>query len=171
VTRLLDATPENAPAMVRSWNQLVASVAHLLAALSSPPDYRSGSDPMERLRVVGEAICRSVRAWHWPGHGPTDDHVIEIADNLSRARHEPRRHTVDGTTSTRLRRHVSGKTPSKCVATASVTGRRFAMVRGDRLGAGRRCGCIRASGWSVPVCRWPCGEREREREREMILSL
>jgi hypothetical protein len=76
---------DNAPAMVRSWNQLVTSAAHLWVALSSPPD--CGSDPMERLRIVGEAIARSVRAGHWPGHGPTDDHVSEIADNLSRARH------------------------------------------------------------------------------------
>jgi hypothetical protein len=85
--RLLDATPEIAPAMVRSWNPLVASAAHLWAALSSPPDDMSKSDPMEGLRLVGEAIARSVRAGHWPGRGPTDDHLIEIADNLSRARH------------------------------------------------------------------------------------
>jgi hypothetical protein len=84
---LLDARPEIAPAMVRSWNQLVASAAHLWAALSPPPDDMSGSDPMEGLRVVGEAIARIVRAGHWPGHGPTDDHLTEIADNLSRARH------------------------------------------------------------------------------------
>jgi hypothetical protein len=84
---LLDARPEIAPAMVRSWNQLVASAAHLWAALSSPPDDMSKSDPMESLRLVGEAIARSVRAGHWPGHGPTDDHLTEIADNLSRARH------------------------------------------------------------------------------------
>jgi hypothetical protein len=42
---------------------------------------------MVRLRVGGEAIARSVRAGHWPGHGPTDDHLTEIADNLSRARY------------------------------------------------------------------------------------
>jgi hypothetical protein len=83
---LLDARPEIAPAMVRSWNQLVTSAAHLWAALSSPPDDMSKSDPMEGLRLVGEAIARSVRAGHWPGHGPTDDHLTEIADNLSRAR-------------------------------------------------------------------------------------
>jgi hypothetical protein len=84
---LLDARPEIAPAMVRSWNQLVASAAHLWAALSSPPGDMSRSDTMEGLRLVGEAIARSVRAGHWPGHGPTDDHLTEIADNLSRARH------------------------------------------------------------------------------------
>jgi hypothetical protein len=79
---LLDATPENARAMVRSWNQLVASAVHLWAALASRPDSMSGSDPVERLRVVGQAIGRSVRAGHWPGHGPTDDHLSEISDNF-----------------------------------------------------------------------------------------
>jgi hypothetical protein len=47
----------------------------------------SKSDTTEGLRLVGEAIARSVRAGHWPGHGPTDDHLTEIADNLSWARH------------------------------------------------------------------------------------
>jgi uncharacterized protein YeaO (DUF488 family) len=42
---------------------------------------------MELLRAVGEAIGRSVTAGHWPGQGPTDEHLTEIAHNLSRARH------------------------------------------------------------------------------------
>jgi len=66
---LLDATPENAPAMVRSWNQLVASAAQLWAALSSPPDDMSKSDPMEGLRLVGR---RSLAAFA-PGTGPGTD--------------------------------------------------------------------------------------------------
>ena len=66
---LLDARPEIAPAMVRSWNQLVASAAHLWAALSSPPDDMSESATMEGMRVVGEAIARSVP----PGTGPGTD--------------------------------------------------------------------------------------------------
>jgi len=94
---LLDATPENARAMVRSWNQLVASAVHLWAALASRPDSMSGSDPMERLRVVGQAIGRSVRAGHWPGHGPTDDHLSEISDNFSRTRHLIERHDTANT--------------------------------------------------------------------------
>ena len=63
---LLDATPDHAPAMVRSWNQLVGSAAELWAVLPSSPDSPSGLDPMERLRAVGEAIGRSVTAGHWP---------------------------------------------------------------------------------------------------------
>ena len=94
---LLDATPDNARAMVRSWNQLVASAVHLWAALASRPDSMSGSDPIERLRVVGQAIGRSVRAGHWPGHGPTDDHLSEISDNFSLARHLIERHDTANT--------------------------------------------------------------------------
>ena len=73
--------------MVRSWNQLVGSAAELWAVLPSAPDGPSGLDPMERLRAVGEAIGRSVTAGHWPGQGPTDERLMQIADNLSRARH------------------------------------------------------------------------------------
>jgi hypothetical protein len=66
---LLDATPDQALAMVRSWSQLVGSAAELWAVLPSTPDSPSGLDPMELLRAVGEAIGRSVTAGHWPGQG------------------------------------------------------------------------------------------------------
>ena len=84
---LLDATPDDAPAMVRSWNQLVGSAAELWAVLPSAPDSPSELDSMERLRAVGEAIGGSVTAGHWPGQGPTDERLMQIADNLLRARH------------------------------------------------------------------------------------
>jgi hypothetical protein len=84
---LLDATPDDAPAMVRSWNQLIGSAAELWAVLPSAPDTPSVADPMVRLRAVGEAIGRSVTAGHWPGQGPTDEHLTQIADNLSHAQH------------------------------------------------------------------------------------
>jgi hypothetical protein len=69
---LLDTTLEHAPAMVRSWNQLVESAANLWAVLPSTPDRTFGSDSMQRLRVVGAAIGRSVTAGHWPGQRTTD---------------------------------------------------------------------------------------------------
>jgi hypothetical protein len=84
---LLGATLEHAPAMVRSWNQLVGSAVELWAVLPSAPNSPSWSDPMERLRAIGEAISRSVTAGHWPGQGPTDEHLTQIADNLSHAQH------------------------------------------------------------------------------------
>jgi hypothetical protein len=84
---LHDATPDHAPAMVRTWNQLVGSAAELWAVLPSAPDSPSALDPMDLLRAVGEAIGRSVTAGHWPGQGPTDEHLTQIADNLTRGRH------------------------------------------------------------------------------------
>jgi hypothetical protein len=84
---LLDITPDHAPAMVRTWNQLAGSAAKLWAVLPSAPDRSSRSDPMQQLRVIGEAIARSVTIGHWPAQGPTDEHLTEIADNFSRAQH------------------------------------------------------------------------------------
>jgi hypothetical protein len=84
---LLDATPDHAPAMVRSWNQLVGSAAELWAVVPAAPDSPSELDPMGRLRAVGDTIGRSVTAGHWPGQGPTDERLTQIADNLARARH------------------------------------------------------------------------------------
>src|SRR5215217_4912378 len=92
---LLDATLEQAPAMVRSWNQLVGSAAELWAVLPSAPNSPSWSDPMERLRAIGEAISHSVTAGHWPGQGPTEEHLTQIADNLSRAQHLADRSVAD----------------------------------------------------------------------------
>jgi hypothetical protein len=91
---LLDATPDQALAMVRSWRQLVGSAAELWAVLPSTPDSPSELDPMELLRAAGEAIGRRVNPGHWPGQGPTDEHLTQIAHNLSRARHlvEPHGH-------------------------------------------------------------------------------
>jgi hypothetical protein len=83
---LLDLSPDQAPAMVRSWGELVGSAAELWAVLPSAPNSASGLDPMERLRGVGAAIGRSVTAGHWPGQGPADERLTQIAESLSRAR-------------------------------------------------------------------------------------
>ena len=63
---LLDPSPDQAPAMVRSFGELMGSAAKLWVVLPSAPSGPSGLDPMERLRGMGEAIGRSVTAGHWP---------------------------------------------------------------------------------------------------------
>ena len=83
---LLDPSPDHAAGMVRSWGELVGSAAELWAVLPSGLTGPSGLDPMERLRGVGQAIGRSVAAGHWPGQGPADERLTQIADSLSRAR-------------------------------------------------------------------------------------
>jgi hypothetical protein len=70
---LFDATPDHAPAMVRSWNQLVGSAAELWAVLPPAPDIPSGLHPMKRLRAVrgGDRPHRDRRPLARAG-GPTD---------------------------------------------------------------------------------------------------
>jgi hypothetical protein len=92
---LLDVTPSHGPAMVRAWGEVVQSAAQLWAvlrpvSLAAP----SGPDLMVRLRGLGEGIGRS-SVGHRPGPGPKDQRLLEIADNLSRARNLVERYGQD----------------------------------------------------------------------------
>jgi hypothetical protein len=72
--------------MARAWGQVVQSAAQLWAVLrpaSLAP--ASGPDLMVRLRVLGEGLGRST-AGQWPGPGPQDQRLLEIAHNLSHTR-------------------------------------------------------------------------------------
>jgi hypothetical protein len=83
---LLDVSPNTGPAMARAWGQVVQSAAQLWAVL--PPASlapASGPDLMVRLRVLGEGLGRST-AGQWPGPGPQDQRLLEIAHNLSHTR-------------------------------------------------------------------------------------
>jgi hypothetical protein len=83
---LLDVSPSNGPAMARAWGQVVQSAAQLWAVLlpvSLAP--RSEADLIVRLRGLGEGISRST-AGRWPRAVPQDQHLLEIARNLLRAR-------------------------------------------------------------------------------------
>ena len=83
---VLDVSPSHGPAMVRTWGQVVKSAAGLWAVLPPvSPAAPSGPDLMLRLLGLGDGIARSA-AGHWPGPGPQDQRLLEIARNLSRAR-------------------------------------------------------------------------------------
>jgi hypothetical protein len=83
---LLDVSPNTGPAMARAWGQVVESAAQLWAVLT-PASLApaSGPDLMVRLRVLGEGLGRST-AGQWPGPGPQDQRLLEIAHNLSHTR-------------------------------------------------------------------------------------
>jgi hypothetical protein len=92
---LLDVTPNQCAAMVRTWQQVVQSAAQLWGVLppvspSAPPE----PDLMMRLHGLGDGIGRSATG-HWPGPGPQDQRLVEIAHNLSRARHLVERYGQD----------------------------------------------------------------------------
>src|SRR5215213_7080533 len=84
---LLDLSADHSAAMVRTWAQVVDGAARLWAVLPSPaPARRSDLDLMPRLRQMANGIAATTSAGHWPGPGPTDQRLLQIAHNLSRAR-------------------------------------------------------------------------------------
>ena len=94
---LLNVVPSHGPAMVRTWGRVTQSAAQLWAVLPpASPASPAAPDLMVRLRGLGEGIARSA-AGHWPGSGPQDQRLAEIARNLSRAREliEAGRHRRD----------------------------------------------------------------------------
>ena len=84
---LLDLSADQSAAMVRTWGQVVDAAARLWVVLpSAVPARRSEPDLMLRLRQVANGIAATTSAGHWPGPGPTDERLLQIAHNLSRAR-------------------------------------------------------------------------------------
>jgi hypothetical protein len=83
---LLDASADQALAMVRTWSRVVVSANQLWAVLP-PASFAPPSEPdvMVRLHEVGIGIGRSVSAGPWPGSGPMDERLTQMAQNLSRA--------------------------------------------------------------------------------------
>ena len=70
---LLDATPENAPAMIRSSNQLVASAVHLWAALASRPD-----SMWDRIRWSGCVLSAMATGSERSRWALARDHLIHL---------------------------------------------------------------------------------------------
>jgi hypothetical protein len=84
---LLDLSADHSAAMVRTWGQVVDAAARLWAVLPATVQARrSEPDLMPRLRQMATGITASTSAGHWPGPGPPDQRLLQIADNLSRAR-------------------------------------------------------------------------------------
>src|SRR5215212_8008867 len=84
---LLDLSADQSASMVRTWAQVVDAAAGLWVVLpSAVPGRRSEPDLMPRLRQVANGIAATTSAGHWPGPGPTDERLLQVAHNLSRAR-------------------------------------------------------------------------------------
>ena len=84
---LLDRSADHSAAMVRTWGQVVDAAARLWAVLPpAAPVRRSEPDLMPRLRQMANGIAASTSAGHWPGPGATDQRLLQITHNLSRAR-------------------------------------------------------------------------------------
>lgn len=92
---LMDGPDLQAPAMVRTWGEVVQAAGDLWRALpqATPPMARADRQPrrpgddvmMGRLQEMSTALHRSLRGQPWPGAGPAGEQLAIMAENLGRA--------------------------------------------------------------------------------------
>lgn len=82
---LAEVSAEGAPAVLRSWGQVVQAAGRLWAAMPPESLLPRQRDPMVRLVGVGAGISRAAAAGRWPGGGAADERMLEISSNLTRA--------------------------------------------------------------------------------------
>ena len=85
---LMDVTGEDAPAMLRTWGEVVQSASELWASL--PPPVGGSASPidgatMTRLESMSQAMHRTQVRQGWPGDGPADERLLHVAETLTRA--------------------------------------------------------------------------------------
>ncbi|HYN64422.1 MAG TPA: hypothetical protein VES36_07455, partial [Candidatus Limnocylindrales bacterium] len=90
---LMDVTGEDAPAMLRTWGEVVQSASELWAILPSPvraagsPRAGSRADiaTMARLESMSQGMHRTQLRRGWPGDGPSDERLLHVAETFTRA--------------------------------------------------------------------------------------
>lgn len=82
---LMDVTGDDAPAMLRTWGEVVEAAADLWRALPSPPVGPADRATMNRLEQIARSQHRTQLARGWPGDGPADERLLGIAETFSRA--------------------------------------------------------------------------------------
>ena len=82
---LMDVTGEDAPAMLRTWGDVVQSASELWATLPEP--VRGATSPidgvtMRRLESMSQGMHRTQVRQGWPGDGPADERLLHVAETL-----------------------------------------------------------------------------------------
>ena len=91
---LFDVTGDDAPAMLRTWGEVVQAAAELWSALPAlPGDQAARGQRMNQLEAVSQGMHRTQLRQGWPGEGPSDERLLRVAENFSAARDLVARHT------------------------------------------------------------------------------
>lgn len=88
-TRLLmfDVSGDDAPAMLRTWGEVVQSAAELWHALPVlPRGDKAGGQLMAQLEAIAQGMHRSQLRQGWPGDGAPDQRLMGIAESFGAAR-------------------------------------------------------------------------------------
>jgi hypothetical protein len=85
---LMDVTGQDAPAMLRTWGEVVQSASELWAALPQP--FRGATSPIDgvtisRLESMSQAMHRTQIRRGWPGDGPDAEGLLHVAETFTRA--------------------------------------------------------------------------------------
>jgi hypothetical protein len=85
---LMDATGQDAPAMLHTWGEVVESASELWATLPQPVG--GATSPidgitMARLESMSQAIHRNQARRGWPGDSPSDERLLNVAETFTRA--------------------------------------------------------------------------------------
>lgn len=92
---LFDVTGDDAPALLRTFGEVVESAAELWRALptSATPGVARGG-VMSQLEAIAKGMHRTQLRRNWPGAGPTDPRLVSVARTFTHAadllaRHAP----------------------------------------------------------------------------------
>jgi hypothetical protein len=83
---LLEVSGHRAPAMLRAFPALVDAAARMWSTLPTAIQGEvPGPDPMFRLVAIARGIDRAHTSGLWPADGPTDERLLIMATNFTRA--------------------------------------------------------------------------------------
>src|ERR1035437_8816686 len=85
---LMDVTGQDAPAMLRTWGEVVQSASELWASLPQPVGGTTSpidGVTMHRLESMSQAMHRDQVRRGWPGDGPGDERLLHVAETFTRA--------------------------------------------------------------------------------------
>lgn len=83
---LLDVIGDDAPAMLRTWGEVVQAAGDLWTSLPTAAAANPvGDATMRRLESMSQTQHRSQLTRDWPGDGPPDERLLSIAKTFQRA--------------------------------------------------------------------------------------
>ncbi|WP_152185740.1 hypothetical protein [Segeticoccus rhizosphaerae] len=83
---LLHVDGDDAPALMRTWGEVVQNASDLWAAFPSEPLASPDAGPtMQRLETMSQTLHHAQIRQTWPGPGPSHERLLTISDNLARA--------------------------------------------------------------------------------------
>ena len=85
---LMDVTGDDAPAMLRTWGEVVQAASELWATLPQPVGRATSpidGATMHRLESMSQAMHRDQVRRGWPGDGPSDERLLHVAGTFTRA--------------------------------------------------------------------------------------